>query len=204
MFDTQMVIGVGLILIGVVGFARARRKHSNKTDGGWRINWSTGFDRVLKVVGRGWTIVFPVGPQAHLHYVQWYLPPTLRPGMVMTARIKVVGGEFIPIEYPDKPALVTLMIQRKGDNGSAEGVYEAYRQFSNATIQLVEGEHVLSIVLTHENFGGVYGKRSPAAFADVLSNVESIGVLFGSAGGRGHGVYSTGEASVSLLSLDVS
>lgn len=42
-----------------------------------------------------------------------------------------------------------------------------------------------------------------AAFADALANAENIGLVFGSAGGRGHGVYAAPGSRFIFTSLAV-
>ena len=172
-------------------------RESSKT---WSINWSTGFPDTPPLVGKGWRIAFPAGPQAHLHYVQKYSElPELRVGGSLTILVEVTGGPFVAIEYPENPAKVSLMIQRKGDRMTE--AYVNYRWFSNTSIPLVPGQHLLTVTLDTQHFGDVYGGRDEDAFRAALDNAESIGILFGSDGGLGHGVYAREPGSVELLSL---
>ena len=152
--------------------------------------------------GSGWYFDFPITPSSHVHYVQDFEPPALRPGMTLTARFRIDGTTvFIPQESPAQKATVSLLVQRKGDDWSARGKYAAYRWYSGEQIALAPGEHVLRVPLTAEHFGDVYGGHDPQAFAAALANVKNIGLVFGSTGGRGHGVYATSVARFTLVSM---
>lgn len=45
--------------------------------------------------------------------------------------------------------------------------------------------------------------KNPRAFRDALANADRLGFVFGSAGGRGHGVYATGRAKFTLLTFEL-
>ena len=194
-----MTYAAAFVILAALAFVLARRKRSPSASAvnGWRINWSRGLPPAPNPQGAGWAIDVPAG--ASLHYVQRY-GGSLREGQALTLRLRVTGA-FVASEYPGKPASATIMLQRKGDNGSAAGVFETYRQFSGAMIPLTEGEHSLSVTLNAQSFGGIMGSHDPAAFKAVLTNLESIGVVFGAAGGRGHGVQAPSGGRVELLSL---
>lgn len=198
------VIFIIVVLIVAAVFFKSHKKKNaprgRESSKDWSINWSTGFPKTPTMRGVGWKIDFPTGPQAHLHYVQWYKPPALREGMSLTAMIEVVGGPFTAIEFPQNPAMITLMVQRKGDK-MTEGFIN-YRWFSDETIPMTPGQHTMTWVLSVENFGDVYGGRDVESFRKALAEAESVGILFGSAGGRGHGVYAQAPGSVELKYLD--
>lgn len=191
-----------LVLAAVIGLLLYRRKRRSAPR--WRFYGSPGMPKAPTVSGVGWWFNFPTKPSSHVHYVQDFEPPALRPGMTLTARFRIDGTTvFIPQERPTEIATVSLLIQRKGDDWSARGKYAAYRWYSGDQIALAPGEHVLSVPLTAEAFGDVYGGHDPQAFAEALANVENIGLVFGSPGGRGHGVYATQPSSFALLSIGV-
>lgn len=201
--STESIVLVVIVVVLAALLLRNRKKQQ-AGDGivrkGWRINYSTGFPATPTPQGAGWFIDFPVGPQAHLHYVQWYAPPKLIVGMTLSVRFKIEGSGFVPIEFPDKPATVTLMVQRRGDDLSAAGKYASYRWFSKATVTMADGEFTLSTPLDVEVWKDVYTGKDPELFRQALADAENIGILFGSAGGRGHGVYVTAPARFTLLS----
>lgn len=194
---TILFIAVILGALYYIFTSQKKKRPSAGAVNGWKINWSHGLPAAPTPQGNGWVIDVPAG--ASLHYVQRY-GGSLREGQSLTLRLRVTGA-FVAIEYPDKPASATIMLQRKGDNGSAAGMFETYRQFSGAMTPLTEGEHTLTVTLDAQSFGGIMGSHDPTAFKAVLTNLESIGVVFGSAGGRGHGVQAPSGGRVELLSL---
>jgi hypothetical protein len=208
--DAFTVVSIAVLATGLFLFYRMTQKNKQKSSGRantkspWSINWSYGFPTSPKMLGDNhWRIDFPVGSANTLHYVQKYQKlPALIEGNTITALIRITGGKFIPIEAPDRPAVVSLIIQRKGDNGRSSG----YRYYSFASIPMVDGEHILSAKLDTKNFGDVLSDTGEETFKKVLKEAESVGLLFGWDSGRGHGVYtdgnSIGVSSVELLALN--
>lgn len=117
------------------------------------------------------------------------------------------GAKIIPSEYPEKPATLSLYLQRRGDNWSARGRYETYRWYvtSEKMLPLVPGTHEVTVDLKSDWRAvlGTTAQSNPAAFRDALVNADEVGFVFGSAGGRGHGVYSTAPATFTLLNFDI-
>lgn len=117
------------------------------------------------------------------------------------------GSKFIASEHPDRPATLSLYLQRRGDNWSAKGRYETYRWYvvGHKMLPLVPGTHEVTVDLKNDWTAvmGTTSKSNPAAFRDALANADEVGFVFGSAGGRGHGVYSTGPATFTLLDFDI-
>lgn len=196
-----------VIIIAVIGLLLYSKRSKRSSEGGnsrWQIRYSPGMPKAPTAQGSGWYFDFPMTPSSHVHYVQDFQPPALKPGMTLTARFRIDGDAgFVAQESPLETATVTLLVQRKGDDWSARGKYAAYRWYSGDQIALAPGEHVLSVPLTAEAFGDVYGGHDAQAFAEALANVENIGLVFGSPGGRGHGVYATQPSSFALLSIGV-
>jgi hypothetical protein len=189
-----------LVLAAVIGLLLYRRKRRSAPR--WRFYGSPGMPKAPTVSGVGWWFDFPTKAYSHVHYVQDFQPPALKPGMTLTARFRIDGDAgFVAQESPLETATVTLLVQRKGDDWSARGKYAAYRWYSGEQIALAPGEHVLRVPLTADAWGDVYGGHDPRAFADALANVENIGLVFGSPGGRGHGVYALGSARFQLISM---
>lgn len=192
--DTSWILPIALVVIGLYIFLRSRNRNkpSYGAINGWKINWSHGLPDAPTPKGQGWLIDVPQG--ASLHYVQKDPAPTLREGMVIRAHIRVTGN-FVGLEEP-KPTM-TLLIQRKKDNGRSPG----YRLYSFKSVPLEAGEQVLSATIRPEDFGDVLEPISHDEFLRVLNEVESIGVMFGSQSGRGHGV--AGPGTVEMLEFGV-
>jgi hypothetical protein len=69
---------------------------------------------------------------------------------------------------------------------------------------LAEGEHELTVPLTVAHWGDVFNGQDAAAFAAAIRDVDNIALIFGSDGGRGHGVYATQPSRFTLLSCETS
>lgn len=175
-------------------------------------NYSQGMPLRPQPTRTGWSFDFPVGSReaGHVHYV------TFRPGPV-TARSRIVvryrvdarpGTRFVPQEAPDRPATVSLYFQRRGDSWSAKGRFEHYRWYAPATTvqQIAPGEHRISIALDDPNWISVMGRTAgsnPGAIEAALADIDRIGLVFGSAEARGHGVYATAPARFTLLGFQI-
>lgn len=185
--DETMTVAL-ICAAGVAAFLLLHLKSKGRilAPKGWRIMWSRGVSLVKQ--GAGWSIA--VTPGSSLHYVQNF-------GGRVPATIRLrVEGSFTAPEF-GLPATAGLLLQRRGDNGSGVGKFEGYRYFSGLAIPLTEGEHVVQVPpLTVEHWGGVMGGRDPTALRAVLDDLESFGIVFGSAGGRGHGVTGTGRVTL--------
>ena len=117
------------------------------------------------------------------------------------------GTQFIADETPREPATVSFYFQRRGDNWSGSGRYESYRWYVpvRAVIPLAAGERTVTVRLD-EAWTNVYGRpntQDPEGFAAALAETSEIGIAFGSASRRSHGVYATGPASFTLLGLKI-
>ena len=190
-----MTVGILLVLIaaGIFLYARRKKRPSAGAVNGWKINWSYGLPAAPTPQGNGWVIDVPTG--ASLHYVQRY-GGSLREGQTLTLRLRVTG-HFIAPEF-GRPANASILLQRKGDSGRESG----YRYCSRATIPLTEGEHSLTVTVDAAHFADVLTETG--ALGRVLAALESVGVIFGSDGGRGHGVGAPTGARVELLGLSIS
>lgn len=173
-----------ILLFAVALFAYMA--YFRKIKKGWHVLWSEGVPKRPKVEGAGWSLDFPQWP-GHVNYVQWFQPPKLK-GQVSTS-FTVEGSGFVADGYPGEPAVVSLIIQRKGDKGKDM----AYRWYSRLPVTLRDGSFRLDVPLIVEHWYDVMGGQDADAFAAALEHAESIGLVFGAPGGRGHGVYGGGR-----------
>ena len=197
------LIPLFLILAAVIGITlwahkQKKRPYYRASSKPWSINNSVGLPDSPQMTGpNSWIITLPPDKPASLNYVQWYDHPPIAEGQTITARIRVKGTFRFP-EYGTQPKM-TLLLHRKRSNLASPG----YRYYSKATVPLTEGDHTLSVPVTPEHWGDVIAAPTPERFRLVLAELESIGVIFGGDGGRGHGVVG-GGASVELLGLSIS
>lgn len=162
--------------------------------------------------GEGVQIDFPFPDRAagHIHYVTFpHGPLAGKRRIVMRYRIDAAPGtRFVPQEFPDREAVLSLYFQQRGDRWTAKGRYETYRWYSPASkvVPLTPGEHVVAIDLA-DDWISVYGKTpelKPEGFRDALANTARVGFTMGTLrGGRGHGVFATAPASLTVISFEV-
>lgn len=115
---------------------------------------------------------------------------------------------FVPQESPGTPATVSLVFQRRGDNWTGRGRYEFYRWYAPppSLREIAPGDYEMTVRFDDPTWVSVQGRASglfPEAFRDAMVNAGSVGIVFGSAAARGHGVYATGPARFRLMSFDV-
>lgn len=200
---------------GPAGIAYAApRNHAVASD--WTIgpvirgrNYSRGMPlRPSPRPGGGWAVELPQAPRS-IHYV------TFRPGslagksrLVMRYRIEADPGvRIVPRTAPASPSMITLYVQRRGDDWSARGAFEAYRWFANFATQspVVPGDHVLIAPFTG-NWTAVQSssaRSNPAAFRAALADAGEVGFVLGGGDGLGHGVSATGRARLIVTSFRV-
>ena len=174
-------------------------------------NFSVGMPLSPSPARRGWYFDFPypTARAGHVHYVSFnHGPLTGKRRIVMRYRIDAAPGvRFVPQERPNEPATISLVFQQRGDNWTGRGRYGSYRWYSpGATVQpITPGEHVMVANLdpgwTNVNGGAV--AADPRGFANALEDTQRVGIVFGSSGLRGHGVFATGPARVTVLSFQV-
>jgi hypothetical protein len=175
-------------------------------------NYSVGMPASPSPAGRGWSFDFPYSTRdaGHVHYVT-FNPGSLRGKSAIVVRYRVEAKrdvKFVPQETPDAPATVSLYFQRRGDDWSAKRHFEFFRWFSppNTVQQIAPGEHQMTIRIDDPNWVSVRGRSAstnPVAFEQALAEADRIGLLFGTSGARGHGVFSTGPARFTLLSFQI-
>ena len=118
------------------------------------------------------------------------------------ARYRITGS-VAPFEQPNEPPLVGLYFQRKGDDWAAGRETQFYRWYGGST-PFVEGEHDVTVPLTPDKWGSVYGVNGadvPDKFAAAMAEAAHVGLTFGWSAGASHGV--TGDATFELLEWGV-
>lgn len=176
-------------------------------------NYSVGMPMAPVPTRSGWYFDFPQSTRAdgHVHYV------TVRPGQIanksrVIVRYRVTiakGARFVAQEHPDQPATVSLHFQRYGDNWSGKGRYAAFRWYApeHSVQRIAPGTHEMIVDLDDPQWVSVWGTTRGAdeneQYRAALEDASRIGLVFGSAGARGHGVYATGPARFELLSFEV-
>ncbi len=159
----------------------------------------------------GWAFDFPQPDAAagHVHYV------TFRHGslsgksrIVLRYRIEAAPGvEIRPVSQPTAPSILVIYFQRRGDDWSGRGKYEAYRWWAsfNMHMPITPGVHELSVPL-EGRWSAVQDStaiNNPKAFRDAIRDADRVGFTFGGGTGLGHGVYATGPAKFVVTSFEV-
>lgn len=175
----------------------------------WVIDWSSGVPPNPLPHPEGFAIEIPQQGAGSLHYVT-------APTGSLTGKTKVTlhcrveaepGVKLVPRKFPGAPSLLTLYFQRRDDNWSARGEFEAYRWYAAfATKQnLRAGEYVLEARFD-QNWTAVMGssrENNPNGFREALEHARRIGFVLGGGDGLGHGVYATGPARLVVTSFKV-
>ncbi|PIW55050.1 MAG: hypothetical protein COW16_08120 [Sphingomonadales bacterium CG12_big_fil_rev_8_21_14_0_65_65_10] len=173
-------------------------------------NYSVGMPARPESTDAGIAIDFPTTPRSHVHYVT-FDPGSLegKSEIVMRYRIDAEPGtRFVPQQEPDKPGAISLFFQRRGDNWSARGRYEFYRWYApTAKVkQLSRGNHEIRISLDDPEWISV-GYRNPAVAPELFEaakrDTAKVGFVLGSDVLRGHGVYATGPARMTVTGFEI-
>lgn len=206
---------VGLTVVSVAATARPpARDDASASASAWTIgpvingrNYSRGMPlRPTPRAAGGWQIDLPQAPRS-IHYV------TFRHGslagkrrIVMRYRIEAGPGvRIVPRTAPTAPSMITLYVQRRGDDWSGRDQYEAYRWFAKFATQspITPGDHTLVAALDG-NWSAVQSstaRTNPAAFRAALADADSVGFVLGGGEGLGHGVSATGRARLIVTSF---
>lgn len=189
------------------------------TAGEWQIgpiirgkNYSVGMPLQPAPTRNGWYFDFPHSSRAagHVHYVS-FRPESLADKARITVRFRVDakrGTRFVPQEHPHLPGTVSLFLQRRGDNWTAKGRYNFYRWYAPAdTVQEISpGTYQMTVRLDDPRWTPVMGSQpngNTEAFRTALADPAAIGLVFGSAAARGHGVFATAPARFVLLDFNI-
>jgi hypothetical protein len=156
----------------------------------------------------GWQIDLPRAPGS-VHYVTF--PHGSLAGkrrIVMRYRIEAARGTRLLAASDGRSAsMITLYFQRRGDNWSGRGRFEAYRWYATFATQspLTPGDHVMIAPLDGP-WTAVQTSRaptSPAAFRQALAAADQVGFVLGGGDGYGHGVTATGPARLIVTDFRV-
>ena len=173
-------------------------------------NKSVGMPLRMAPSGDGATFDFPypTASAGHVHYVT--LPVRSLEGatrITLTYRIDADRRtRFIAQESPSEKATLSLYFQRTGDRWTRK--YPLHRWYAPAVrmMPLRPGTHTVSIAFD-EPWMSVLGEQTPQsqpqAFAAAMRDAQRVGFVFGSSGGRGHGVYATGPARFTVLDFEI-
>jgi hypothetical protein len=126
----------------------------------------------------------------------------------MRYRIEAAPGvRILPVTGPTLPSIITLYFQRRGDDWSGRGPFEAYRWYATFASQspITPGEHVIVAPLSGKwtavetsSAGG-----NPAAFDAAVAAADQVGFVLGGGDGYGHGVFATGPARLVVTQFRV-
>lgn len=132
-------------------------------------------------------------------------PLTGKRKLVMTYRIE--GSPLQPTSDPKAQTILTLHFQRRGDNGTAQGPYEAYRWYAKfaSVIPILNGEHTVEAPLDGNWTAVLTSSRAnnPTGFQAALDDTENVGFVLGGGDGLGHGVRSTGKTVLTVVKFQV-
>jgi hypothetical protein len=128
--------------------------------------------------------------------------------IVMRYRILAAPGvRIVPRSAPNSPSMLTLYLQRGGDDWSGRGPFEAYRWYATFATQspVTPGEHQVVAPL-NGNWTAVQSssaRTNPAAFRAALAEADQVGFVLGGGDGVGHGVHATGPARLIVTDFRV-
>ena len=157
--------------------------------------------------GASFAIPGPTAADGHVHYV------TMRTGPLEGARRIVLryridaapGTRFVPQESPQLPATLSLYFQRAGDGWTMRQPDWRWYAPTARTMPLAPGTHTVSIGLDEDWIAmtGPGARANPGGFRAALAQTARVGFVFGSEGGRGHGVYATAPARFTILDFRI-
>lgn len=157
--------------------------------------------------GPSFEIPGPSAAEGHVHYVT--IPTRPLDGakrIVLRYRIDAAPGtRFVAQESPALPATLSLYFQRAGDGWTTRQPDWRWYAPTNRTMRLQPGTHTVSIGLDEDWIAmtGPAAHANPRGFAEALAQTQRVGFVFGSEGGRGHGVYATAPARFTILDFRV-
>ena len=166
--------------------------------------------------GPGWAFDFPTVANCSVktgcpgvHYVTTKYTTPIPAHAVLTLSFKIEADSSSVFNFKLEkdntcdmpPASVRAILQRADDD-----LYGASNRFwSNpVSVVLAPGEYTMTVELSPDQWTNVEGERSDSGFADMLKNMDNIGVTFGGGCFFGHGVsVSDGAARFTMTSFEL-
>ena len=146
--------------------------------GGWRILYSTGMPATFDN-----SFDFPTKP----HEIDYVVRPATSGRSHIRLEFTIEGDGKIEPSEREPPPRLRLFLQRSGDDLTlARG--PSYRFWSEASVVLVAGTHVLEVPLTFDRWTNVNGQKDAVGFGQLLDDIASEGFTFGGIF-AGHGVW---------------
>lgn len=144
-------------------------------------------------------------------YVQTQAPaPLVGKSITLTVQITAAAGTVFDDRtdagktVPGMPAM-RLLLERKGDTLDGSAAMAQYRLWAGAyPVYLAPGTFTVTVPLDWQDWTGVFGGQDAQSFADMLSNIQWIGLSFGGDGSFGHGAFiDSGTATVTVTGFTV-
>lgn len=161
----------------------------------------------------GWffDIPNPTAAAGHVHYVTFkHGSLSGKSRIILRYRVEMAEGvQIVPTdEEPNTyQSMLTIYFQRRGDDWSGRGKFEAYRWWASFNIQMPikAGPNVVEVPLDGSWTAVVSSTatNNPKAFRDAIREAERVGFTFGGGDGLGHGVYATGAARFVVTGFEV-
>jgi len=169
----------------------------------WTFQSSPGMSAPVPNATGGVYFAFP--PQDGVHYLVRAPAGALQGTMVLDIDVAIGGNPTYVSSDPtstqcDLNPKVGLYFQRQGDQGTA--AFQFYRWFSNERYVIISGPGNLSVPLSPDKWGQVFGINGAAddqtkvLFAQALATPMAVGMTFGVGCFAGHGIYVTGGTVV--------
>lgn len=173
----------------------------------WWFLWSQNMPAHPSASSSGWMFVFPASGGVDYVQVPFTAGATLPASIAVTFRVDESAGAQFAIEDPNSgnPAMMHLMMERRGDNGTQD-YYRWWYDGQGYVLGQQSGQDItITASLDWQQWSSVYGHHDQAEFANTLNNLQAVGMTFGGSGaGWGHGVLmAEGSATFTLLDYEV-
>ncbi|GLR48039.1 hypothetical protein [Sphingomonas astaxanthinifaciens] len=128
--------------------------------------------------------------------------------IVMRYRVEAAPGTaLIATSDHRSPGIITLFLQRRGDDWSAQGLFETYRWYATfATQTLRPGAEQTMVAPLNANWTAVMtssARTRPAEFRAALADASAVGVVLGGGDGFGHGVEASAPARLVITDFRI-
>lgn len=128
--------------------------------------------------------------------------------IVVRYRVEAAPGTAILASSDRRsPGIITLFIQRRGDNWSARGPFETYRWYATfATQTLRPGDEQVMVAPLSANWTAVMtssARTRPGEFRAALADASAVGVVLGGGDGFGHGVEASAPARLVITDFRI-